>query len=174
MNLKVSFLKSIKACLQSNNLHTLSEILPNYVYYPLTKDELYLVCFGFHKIKNFIQSNALIEQAKNSVSDDSLQQQYTRLEIFNYFFLSNFDKTKELVLQFLASSFDEEMIKIFLSLLKIITHSEYEATRVEIPISPLLVGGQANKLQLVIKTNYVSTSGMEIRRGCACCEFKNR
>jgi tetratricopeptide (TPR) repeat protein len=113
MNLKVSFLKSIKACLQSNNLHTLSEILPNYVYYPLTKDELYLVCFGFHKIKNFIQSNALIEQAKNSVSDDSLQQQYTRLEIFNYFFLSNFDKTKELVLQFLASSFDEEVIKIF-------------------------------------------------------------
>ena len=113
MNLKVSFLKSLKTSLRSNNLHTLSKTLPNYAYYPLTKDEFYLVCFGFHKIKNFIQSNALIEQAKNSVSDDLLQQQYTRLEIFNYFFLSNFDKTRELVLQFLASNLDEEVIQIF-------------------------------------------------------------
>ena len=71
------------------------------------------MCFGFHKIKNFIQSNALIEQAKSSVSDDPLQRQYTRLEIFNYFFLSNFDKTRELVLQFLASNLDEEVIHIF-------------------------------------------------------------
>ena len=113
MNLKVSFLKSLNTSIQSNNLQTLSETLPNYLYYPLTKDELYLVCFGYHKIKNFVQSNVLIGQAKSSASDDPLQQQYTRLEIFNYFFLSNFDKTKELVLQFLASNFDEEVVKIF-------------------------------------------------------------
>ena len=113
MNLKVSFLKSLNTSIQSNNLQTLSETLPNYLYYPLTKDELYLVCFGYHKIKNFVQSNVLIGQAKSSASDDPLQQQYTRLEIFNYFFLSNFDKTRELVLQFLASNLDEEVIQIF-------------------------------------------------------------
>jgi 3-oxoacyl-[acyl-carrier-protein] synthase-3 len=59
MNLKDSFLKIIKNSLRTNNLQTLSETLPNYTYYPLAKDELYLVCFGYHKIKNFIQSNTL-------------------------------------------------------------------------------------------------------------------
>ena len=89
MNLKDSFLKIIKDCLRTNNLQTLSETLPNYTYYPLAKDELYLVCFGYHKIKNFIQSNALISQTKKSVSDLFLQRQYTRLEISNYFFLGH-------------------------------------------------------------------------------------
>lgn len=116
-----NFINQLKKTLQQNKLEQLEYILSNNLNnHYFTNDELYIVCFALNKIKNFKKSNKLISQRSKQAKEFILNKKFSRLEIFNHFYLNNKHEVLKLSVVSLEKIFDPEVVKIFYLSLKII------------------------------------------------------